>query len=352
MLFLPLTPVVAEPILFFDLIKSPLLISPWLGISIGIINLLQIMLISKKLINSKIWYIPPFLYAISPWTVYLEVGGSLYIPIVTCLLLSFISFKLIKNSKLSLMLLIGATGAMFYTSILMWMMLPLLIFSFVKLGFFKTKILRFYLLFLSLLLIPLFFSVAINLTGLKNTFSNQVSVFSEVGLINAVNTFRGETAKTKFAVLGKFIENRYFYLSEHLIFNLLKHLSPVTYFTPEFKMFNFSFSPPILIGFLIPFLLGLKSISELTIRNKWFLLMILSLILPSILSKNSPDLNRLILISPGIFLLVGIGFKDLLNKRTAVYKLLFVVTLVLVFTQLWTVVSDIYLRENIRIHQK
>lgn len=351
MFFLPLTSVVSENVLFSELINHPIFINSAIGIAFGLANLLLIMLVSKKLINSGIWYIPPLIYAVSPWTIYLEIGGSLYIPIVACLLLIFISIKLMKQNTKGLILLISASSAMIYISILMWEMFPFLIFSLLKLKLIDVKRLKNYLLYLTIICLPVFFLIFINVKGVKNIFSNQVSIFSEVGLINAVNSYRGETIQTKFATIGKFVENRYFYLSEHFIFNLLKHFSPSAYFTQEFKMFDFSFSPPIMLGFLLPFIFGLKRVIKLYLKNKWLFLMIISLILPSILSKNSPDHNRLILIAPAMFIVIGIGFKDLLTRKSAVYKLLLVFTFILIVTQLFTFVSDVFLREGIRFHQ-
>ncbi len=349
--FVPLTPYVAEPILFSDLLGKPIFLSPYFKIGIGLINLMFIMLISKRLVTSKIWYIPAFLYTISPWNVYLETGGSLYILVLTFLMLMFVGFKFVKNNRLSFSLVLIAASGMLYTSLLMWFALPLLIFGLFKLNFFDASKFKAYILGLFIICLPLIFASITNFQGLRNIFSNQVSVFSEVGLVNAVNTFRGEIAQTNFSIFGKLTENRYFYLSEHLVFNLLKHLTPVTYFTPEFKMFDFSFSPPLLLGFLLPFMFGLKNIFDFSLKNKWVFLVILSLILPSILSKNSPDLNRLVLITPVMFVLIAEGFKTLITKKSVVYKLLLALTLIIVFSQLLTVISDIFLRENMRLFQ-
>lgn len=348
---LPLTPLVAEPVLFSGLINKPLLISSWWGIGIGLINLLLIIIISRKLISNKIWYIPALLYAISPWTIYLEVGGSLYIPVLTCLLLMFISFKKVLNNKINFIILVTASSAAVYTSILMWFSLPLLIFSLFKLGCFNERKIKTYLLLVTLICLPLLFAAVGNVASIKNVLSNQVSIFSEVGLINSVNVFRGETAKTKYAILGKLVENRYFYLSQHFLFNFLKHFSPVTYFTPEFKMFSFSFNPPIMMGFLVPFFFGLKYLFDSILRNRWMLVTMVALLLPSILSKNSPDLNRLVLTAPVIFLLICNGFIELLNRKSLFYKLLLAVVFILVDIQVFVFISDIYLREHIRLHQ-
>jgi hypothetical protein len=342
---------VPEPLLFSQLMGKAINLSPFADIGFGLINLILMIFISKKLLGSKLNYIPPLLYAVSPWSIYLEVGGSLYIPVLTFFLLMFVSLKSIKNHKLSLSLFLLSSVCMVYSSILIWFTLPFLVFSLVKLNYLPRENLRVYLLALFIFCLPLAFITFKNIEGIENIYSKQVSIFSEVGLINTVNVFRGETSKTKWAILGRFVENRYFYLSEHFVFNLLKHLSPVAYFTPEFKIYDFSFSPPIFVGFLLPFLFGLKNLYYLCLKNKWLILTIFSLILPSLLSKNSPDLNRLILVSPGIFILISLGFTQLLNTENKWGKILLVMSITLILLQLFITSSDIYMRENIRLFQ-
>lgn len=349
---LPINKIASEPLLFFELINRQAIIPPWLIIGLGLINLLLIFIINRRIISYQVGIISAFLYGISPWIAYLEVAGSLYIFLISCLLIFFIALQM-SNSRnnLSLVMLVISSALMLYSSLLMWIVLPLLIITFLKVRLVNNKNLKIYLLALLLMSLPIMFAMLKNVEGVRNILSLQITLFSNVGLINSVNVFRGEVNQTKFAIIAQLIENRYSYLSEHFLFNLLKHISPVTYFTSEFKMLNFSFSPPILLGFLLPFLLGLKYLFQSWGKYKWAFIAVIALILPSVLSKNSPDINRLSLVAPVLFLFIGLGFTELINRKELIYKFLLFSVLILVLIQGLTTISDISLRESVRLQQ-
>ncbi|MBU0999832.1 hypothetical protein KKE78_00350, partial [Patescibacteria group bacterium] len=179
-----------------------ILINPRLNLLIifaGLTNLVLIFYIIYRLANYKVGLLAALLYAVSPWLAYLEIAANPYVILLTFLLFFYMGAQVFNISKkLFLMFVILAISIYIY---------------------------RF----------------------------NQMTIFSDVGLINSVNSFRGEISQTIFASLGRIIENRYIYLSEHLVFNILKQFTPATYFTNQVSLLGFSNSPPIYLGFIIPF---------------------------------------------------------------------------------------------------
>ena len=350
--FLPISQKAAEPLLLSQLVNHAFLIPSWLIIAFGSLNVLLIFAILKKITSVRIGLISALLYAISPWIAYLEVAGSLYIFLITHLLLFILGLLFLNNQRkvVGFSLVCISSLSLIYSSLVMWIVLPILIFSLTKLNYINRERLKIYILLIVILILPTLLLLK-DTTVLKIILSREISLFSNVGLINAVNTFRGETNQTQFAAAGKYIENRYFYLSEHLLFNLLKHISPVTYFTSEFKMLSFSFSPPIFVGFLIPLLMGLNMWFKLGVKFRWGLFMVLALLLPSILSVDSPNMNRLVLVSPIIFLLISLGMEELLKRKNISFKFLILVTLILVSIQGLTTLSDILKREPTRLQK-
>lgn len=268
-----------------------------LVIFMGLVNLILIFNITQRLTNYKVGLLTALLYAISPWLAYLEVAASPYIILLTFLLALYMGTQALNISKI-------------FSLILTVLIIVIFIYRF-----------------------------------------NQITIFSNVGLINAVNSFRGETNQTVFAPLGKVIENRYIYLSEHLLFNILKQFTPATYFTNQARLLDFSFTPPIYLGFIIPFLFGfVKLIKSLTKNDIPKVIIVFLLILPSILSKDSPDLSRLVLISPIFFFVISSGlYEFILNYKRKVFRFLLLLTIFIVILQFFTTLSDIVIREPIRL---
>lgn len=266
-------------------------------IFLGLMNLILVFIMVQRVSDIKMGFIAALLYAISPWTAYLELAASPYVVLLTLLLTSFVIYQIFHFNKKFLLL--------------------------------QTAFLVFIFLFI-------FY---------------QITIFSNPGLVNAVNSFRGETNQTIFAPIGKIIENRYIYFSEHLIFNTLKQFTPATYFTNQARLLDFSFAPPIYLGFMIPFLFGLfKLIKSLTKDDISKMVIVFFLLTPSILSKNSPDLARLIIISPIIFFIIGSGlYEFILDYRKGISRFLLFLTLFIVLLQFLTTLSDIAIREPIRL---
>lgn len=264
----------------------------WLvTIPIGIGNAILVWLVGKKFFGERVAIFSVILYEISPWFAYLEAAGSIYIFLLFGLLLSFYGiFQVQKSPKF--------------------------------LTFLVTLVLA---------------------TLLYGDFQRQSTIFSEVGLINAVNQFQGETKETDLIWVGRYIENRYIYFTEILLFNFLKHLTPLIYFTPEVKLLNFSFSPPILLGFLIPLIVGITAWFKLWKRYNLVTLAPLLLLILSVFSKQSPSLSKLVIFAPVIIFTISYGFIGL-------HRILKVTTILLVIIQIILVIFDIILREPIRFH--
>ena len=263
----------------------------------GLINLILLFVIIRQFTNYRIGLLAALLYALSPWTAYLELAASPHIFLLTILSVIFRMSQMFNiNKKYSSVLLITAVT------------IYILIF-------------------------------------------NQIKIFSNVGLINAVNSFRGETNQTAFSPLGKIIENRYLYLSEHILFNILKQFTPATYFTNQAQLLGFSFSPPIFLGFIIPFMFGLIKLIKSFPRSKIpEVILIAFLLLPSILSENSPDISSLVVISPVIFYVISSGmYEFILNSRRKVFRFLLFLTILIVTFQFLTTISDIASREPVRL---
>lgn len=255
----------------------------WMTILIGIGNTVLMWLIGKKFFDEKVAIFSALIYSIAPWSAYLEAAGSIYIFVLFLLLITFYRKFLIPAVVLVLAIL------------------------------------------------------------LYSDFLKGTTVFSDVGIINAVNQFQGETRQTDLRVIGKFFENRYIYFTQYLLFNILKHFTPTIYFTSEYKLLNFSFSPPILLGFLIPFLLGITAWFKLWKRYKLVTLAPLLLLIPSVFSKQSPSLSKLVIFAPVIIFTISYGFIGL-------HRTLKVTTILLVIIQIIIVIFDIILREPVRLH--
>ena len=201
----------------------------------GIVNLLLIFRITQRSQGIKVGLLAALLYAISPWAAYLEIAASPYIILLTFLLALYAGTQVFSiTKKISLILIL--------------IIIVIFIYKF-----------------------------------------NQFTIFTNIGLLNSINEYRGETNQSVFAPIAKIIENKYIYFSEHLIFSILKQFTPSTYFTNQAHLLGFSFSPPIFLGFIIPFLLGLVKLIKMLPGNKISeVLLIFLLVLPSIVSKNSP----------------------------------------------------------------
>lgn len=334
---------VPQSLFFSQIIGSSAYIPIFLIYILGFLDLVLIWIIGRMLFKNNIAYLPVLIFGISPWFIYSVISGSFYVYLLSLILVNTISLFLIKlnNKKLSKVLFLISTILILYSSFLMFFVYPLLIIGFFLLNkeiFDKAKS---YLIFSCILLLPMLFFIFKNPLSIQNLYHTQVSVLSDPGHINTVNMFRGESAEKGFRYISKFFENKYLYLSKYLILKSLKSLSPVIFFTPNEKLLGFSFSPPIYIGFIVPFLYGLISIVKSSKHRKYLFLSFL-LVLPSIFSQQAVDLNRLLIFAPVVLFIISFGFNNINYKK---HKPLFIVLVSLILIQFLVTISDISLRE-------
>lgn len=284
-----------------DIKLEPILINKNILLVIDLMNLTLIWLIGKKILDSKRGLLAALLYGISPWSAYLYSASSIYIFFLFLILIDFWTILKIQLSEQKRSILFVSSTAIIICGIILF--------------------------------------------GISK---GERSTLDDIGILNTVNQFRGEVLSSNFATVGRFIENRYTYFVEYMLFNTLRHFAPSIYFTSELKLLNFSFSPPIFLGLLIPFLWTIFNLVKNNINNYVYLLTIL-LIVPSIIDKNSPNLNKLIIFSPMIFLIISHGIVALYQGIKNKYALcLFLCFLFLTIFQLVVVLKDIAVREPLR----
>lgn len=281
-------------------INLPIIKDNWqFFFALGFLNLLLLYLIARKYLPFTSCLISIFVYASSPLIAYFEFASSKYLLLVTFLLIITLTFsRVIRRLKR-------------YVYLIVFFLLPVIVLTLLQ--------------------------------------TNQVSLYQDQGTINGLNQLRGESAKNNLSFEGRLIENKFSYLGLHFLFNFLSQFSPAVYFTPEYKILGFSFSPPILLGFLITTLIGLISLRR-SQKNLLFAGLIFSVLtFPSVLSKNSPDLERLIITIPLISLLSGFGFSKIPVFWPKCEKSIKLIFFVLLIFQYAIILLDIFLKEPIRL---
>lgn len=337
-------PFFGNQLLIFELAKKSFNLPVGVIFFCSCLNIFLLHQIIKQKFSPKVAFLSAFLYSISSWTIYLGFFNSVYILCLFWLLLFSWSTQL-KNKLGNVIPFVAILGGLI-TSFFLWIVFPGL-FLLILVNSPKKQVAVKYLLVFFLAIFLLIIVYLRSLSELKVQTLNQIGLFQNIASVALVNKYQGEDKMAGIGNLGQVSDNRYSYFLEYFIYNLLVHFFPVTYFTPDFSLLSFSYSPPILFGFLLPTLVGLKEvIIKLGFKN--FLIIFLSLILPSVLSEHGPDLNKLVLVSPLIFLLIGVGVAHLWEKKAKV--LLGALILLVVFQQLM-VISDIYLREPLRINK-
>lgn len=333
---------------FLELIGMTGYISDELLFLLGIGSLALLWLISRQVFKNYYSLIPPIIYAISPWSSYLVVGGSFYIYLLFLLLLIFYGLLLIKSGKIlwGSVLIVGAATISMYSSFILLLLLPIFFVSLIFCKLISFNSFRLSFIISILLALPLFSLIYNNQSGFKNISNNEIKILSDPGLLNSVNSYQGAAKEVGFSKLSRISENKYVFTTEYIFLKYVKQLVLATYFTQQEKLLNFSFSSPIYLGFLIPFLYGLYKILKSSIFRKNLFLSTL-LVIPSIFSKQMVDLNRLILFAPVIILVISYGLMKLdeQRKKASFFLLL---TLILVIFQFLLTLSDIQLRERDR----
>lgn len=335
---------------FLELIGSKFIISYKTLFVLDAGNLILLWLISKLIFKNSISIIPPLIYAIIPWSSYLVAAGSFYVYLLFIILITVFGFFLTKsNNKLGIFLLIGGTIGGVYSSVFIFILLPVILFLLIIFKFISLEHLKLSLVITFLLIIPLLFSIFTNQKGFKNILRSEIKAFSDPGLINTVNSYQGASKEVGLGNLARISENKYVFIPEFLLLKYLKSLSPTAYFTSSEKLLGFSFNPPIYFGFLIPFLFGLYQVIRFSTLKKVFLTTSL-LVIPSILSKSMVDLNRMIIFAPVIIFIITFGIISLLKlqKYKKITTFFLTLTIFLVIFQMLIAILDIRMKEKER----
>lgn len=313
------------------------------------VNLILLWLISKLIFKNKFSITAPLIYAIIPWSSYLVSAGSFYIYLLLILLITVYGLlKTGSNKKLGYPLLIGGIIIGIYSSALLLILLPLLLFLLSILKLISIKDLKPLVAILFLSTVPLLFLIYSNMLGFKNIINNEIKIFEDPGLLNMVNSFQGAANQQGFGQLAKLSENKYLFFSEYILLKVTKQFVPSAIFTPQEKLLNFSFSPPIYLGFLIPFVFGFCQMLK-TSRLRKALFLSTLLIIPSVLAKSIVDLNRLFILMPVIVLVITFGLVLLYEQRNKKKIAIFLaITILLVIFQIIVTISDIQIREKDR----
>lgn len=332
---------------FSELLSKPFSISLPLILlcDLGIFYLM--LLISKKVFIGRSYLLVLLIYSISPWSMYLVAAQSFYVFLLFFLMLFAYSILLLKENKkiFGNMLFILSTIIICYSSFILFIVLPLLITTILVTRIINFRLIKKSLIFSCIALIPLIILMFNNQEGVYNISKNQINIIDNPGLINSVDMFLGEARSAGYGNLARLTENKYVYLSKYLLLKLMKNTSPVTFFTQQEKLLNFSFSPPILFGFLIPFLFGIYLLFTSRDLRKYLILFVI-LIIPSFLSSSLVDLNRLLIIEPLIIFTITYGlikFKE--GKNIILSRNLLFIVFFIVFIQYWVTLSDIVIRE-------
>lgn len=314
---------------------------------------LLLILISKRIFPGKRYLLVIFIYSISPWSLYLTVAQSFYIFLLFFLLLFFYSMFLLKedNKFPGTLLFVLSIIIICYSSFLFVIILPLLIVTILITGLVSFRLIKKGLIISCIILIPLIILMVGNQAGLKNISKNEVKIFDNPGIINSVNVFLGESRSSGYGDFAKLAENKYIYFSKYFLLKFIKNIIPTTFFTPQEKLLNFSFTAPIYSGFIPPFLYGLYLVFK-SLKLRKFLPLFFILTLPSFLSEPVVDLNRLSIIEPAIIFLISYGVINLkINKRDLLSKTVLIFIILSVLIQHLVTFSDIIFREYNRYQQ-
>ncbi len=180
---------------------------------------------------------------------------------------------------------------------------------------------------------------------------NEIKIFSDPGLVNTVNRYQGAAGKEGYKNLARISENRYLFFAEYSALKYFTQLVPEAFFTPQYKLLGFSFSPPILLGFIIPFAYGLYKLLQKSNSRKILFISTL-LVIPSVLANDLVSLNRLVLFSPVIIFIISFGLIYLYGlKKSKTAKAFLLLTIILVIFQLIVTFSDIKTRERQRFER-
>jgi len=342
----------AQNLFFAELLHKLVYIDDSPYFLLPILALILLWLISKNIFKGKLTsLIPSIVFIISPWGWYLASAHSLYLFLLILVLTFIYGIILTKSGRIYAgnLFIILASAMGIYTSPIMLIIIPtgfvILLISKI-INFKRVEISSVFLVLLSL---PILFLINKDKFGFKNIISNEVKTFSDPSLLNSVNRYQGAANDIGFKTASRISENKYLFFAEYSLLKYFTQFMPETIFTSNYRLLGFSFSPPILVGFVIPFIYGLYlSIQKPDLRKVLFVSTFL--VVPSLLSHDIVSLNRLVLFSPVIIILISYGLVSLYDKgKINIARNFLMLTIILVFFQLVVTLGDIKYRENMRL---
>lgn len=341
-----------QTLFIFDLIGYPVSLPIWFMYFAGFLDILLFWLIGKLIIKGKWGYLPVVIFIFSPWFIYSVATGSFYVYLLSLILSCGLSILYIKSGKqrLGSALFVVSSGLLIFSSFVGLVTYLLLLTALVSAKMVPCNRLKMSLFFITLIFLPLLFLMYRNPVGIKNIIHNQISFLQDPGLVTSVNVLQGESKKAGFGILSRLVENKYIYFFKYAILRSLGIIMPTVFFTSEEKLLGFSFSPPLYLGLIFPFLFGLFSMLNSKIIRKYFLVSLV-LIIPAYLSNITVDLNRLILFEPMVILAIVVGFKHLYEKKSSLNKTILYICLLMIIFQFLVTLSDINFREYPRFER-
>lgn len=339
---------ISEPLFISDLLGNGIVV-PWrLIFLLDLCNILLFFIIGKKFLNPNLGLLASFLYGISPWAPYAQLFGSIYILLLSFFLIFFLGILLLNKKDVKGMpMIIISSSVLLYSSFQSWFILPLLTFTIYKMKLINISYLKILIFTIIIIFISVIWLSSKNFIGFMNVFKNQVDFLSDPGIKNSINQFKGESNEAGFNLLAKVSENKYTYMLRYLTLKSIKNIVPSTFFTSQEKLFNFSFSPPLYVGFLPPFFYGLILVVKSNELRKYLLLSVV-FIVPSFLSKILVELNRLILFYPVVIFLISFGLIKLHDNKNLILRFVLYLSLFLAVLQIVITFLDIGLREHQR----
>lgn len=340
-----------QALLLFDLIGYPSSLPSWLMYIFGIVDLILIWLIGKLVLNGRWRFLPAMILGFSPWFIYSVSTGSFYIYLLCLILsvgLSVLFFRLGKYRLGSILFIISSTFLL-YSSLLILLTYILLLSGLILMRLVSFTKIKKSLVLVIILFLPLLFLMFRNPVGIRNIFHNQIIFLQDPGLLSSVNAFQGESKKAGFKLFSRLAENKYIYILRYTTLRLTEVIMPTVFFTSEEKLLGYSFSPPLYLGFLVPFLFGFFILLRSKI-SRVYLLLSSVLIFPAFVSQEI-SLNRLILFEPILIFIIVLGFEQLYRRRNYLSKILLSFCLVIILFQFFVTLSDINLREYSRFER-
>lgn len=341
-----------QPLFFSDLLGFSAGFSAWVIYIFGLLDVLLVWLIGKIFFKKFYAYFFMALFSLSPWFTYSVATGSFYIYLLFLILACFLGLYLIQSERRRIgnLVFIIFSILLLYSSIVFLVSYFLLVSGLIVFRVIQFNNIKLALLIILIICLPSIVLIFKNTVGFKNVLSNQINFLSNPGLQSNINVFQGESKKVGLVFVSKLSENKYIYTLKYVILKFTKNIVPSTFFTPEEKLLGFSFTPPIYLGLLIPFLYGGYLILNLKMMRKYLFLSLI-LVLPSFFSEKMVDLNRLILFEPVAIFIIVYGLERLSNVNKKLARIIYSLCFVLVFIQIIVTLSDISLREYPRFER-